>query len=196
MHPEASLSPIPNRSRDPDRTFSLIEQHYHRFYEVLEREGTGSYRLTALGAWATSRAAHVFHFFKEMDLARYRLFMDLGSGDGIVTCIAGLFTQAVGIEIDPELCRIAQKSAQRLQLDEHVRFICANFLTQPIRKADCLYLYPDKPFYALEEYLTGWTGTLVVYGPHMPPKRMLPIRRLRYEKEQLVLYRQAPHVKE
>ena len=169
--------------------FARLARHYRRRYEALEQNGAGCYQFTALGAWATSRAAHVFYFFRRIGLDRYRLFIDLGSGDGIVTCIAGLFTPAIGIEVDPGLCTTAQRAASTLELHDRTAFICGNYLAQQIHRADCLYIYPDKPFYALETRLASWPGTLLVYGPHLPPRRMLAEGRLRCGREQLTWYR-------
>lgn len=189
MSLKVSSAPVSESLGDFRRKFPAIVRHYRRYYSRPEYEEAGPYRLTALGAWATSRAPHVFYFFRKVGLSQYRLFLDLGSGDGIVTCIAGLFTRAVGIEIDPDLCQTARKSACLLGLGERAQFVRADFLTQHIRNADCLYLYPDKPFYALEELLAGWQGTLMVYGSHIPPKRMTPVQQLRRGREQFVLYR-------
>ena len=154
--------------------------------------------MTSLGAWATSRAPHVFSFFKQIDLGRYELFLDLGSGDGLVACIAGLFTHAVGIEVDPGLCNVAQRAARDLRLTERVGFICGDYLNLPIRHADCLYHYPDKPMDRLEDLLKGWRGTLLVYGPHFPPQTMVSRSRktgMRQEKAWFLL-RSEPYANE
>jgi hypothetical protein len=50
-------------------------------------------------------------------------------------------------------------------------FLRADFLRADLRGHDLLYLYPDKPFYVLEErLLTTWRGRLLVNGPHLPPR--------------------------
>ncbi|MGA2402814.1 MAG: hypothetical protein ABSG91_14105, partial [Syntrophobacteraceae bacterium] len=64
---------------------------------------TPPYRLTASGSWAASRPAHLVNFFKKIGLSRFRLLIDLGSGDGVAACSAGLFTESIGIESDPFL---------------------------------------------------------------------------------------------
>jgi hypothetical protein len=146
------------------------------------------YRLTASGAWAASRPAHLFNFFKRVDLSRFRLFIDLGSGDGVVSCTAGLFTRSIGIESDPFLVSSAVRAARDLNLLSRVGFIRADFLTQRIQKADCLYIYPDRPIDALEKALEGWDGTLFIYGPHFPPKRLSLMEKLRCGRETLSVY--------
>jgi len=144
--------------------------------------------LTALGAWAASRPAHLYSFFRKVDLSRFRLFIDLGSGDGVAACTAGLFTRSIGMESDPILVSRAALAARDLKLESRVSFICANFLTQRIQQADCLYIYPDKPVHAMEDTLEGWDGTLLIYGPHFPPKRFCLLEKLRCGRETMSVY--------
>lgn len=165
-----------------------IIRYYATRHQELERSGTGPYRLTPQGAWAASRPAHLFTFFRAIGLDRCDSFIDLGSGDGLVACVAGLFTRSFGIESDPTLCGEAQTAARALQLTDRVRFICADYLSQRIDRAACLYLYPDKPFDALEARLTEWRGALLVYGPHLPPRHMTAQRRLTCGRERMVVY--------
>jgi hypothetical protein len=170
------------------RHFTTIVRYYRKFYEELEHSGAGLYRHTKLGAWAASRAPHVFYFFRTINLAVYNLFIDLGSGDGIVTCIAGLFTRSLGIEIDADLCSMAQNAARTLSLNGRTDFVCGDYLAQRFDKADCLYLYPDKPFNRIAEKLTNWQGAVLVYGPHFPPEALRPVRTLGCGKERMILY--------
>ncbi|GLI33464.1 hypothetical protein [Desulforhabdus amnigena] len=169
--------------------FVRVINYYRKRYKAMEENGQSPYRFTALGAWAASRAPHVFHFFRSIHLDQYRSFVDLGSGDGLVACLAGLFTRSIGIEIDPELCREAHLAAAHLGMERQVEFICSDYLSQNLVSADCLYIYPDKPFYALEKMLADWKGTLLVYGPHFPPKHLTPIQHLECGNERIVLYR-------
>jgi len=193
MDQKVLCGPSPDGDGRRARRFNEILRHYAGIYEDLERSGAQPYRLTALGAWATSRASHVFYFFKTIGLADCANFCDLGSGDGIVTCVAGLFVPAVGIEVDEHLCRVAQKAARSLNLQERVALIRADYLTQHLSGADCLYIYPDKPFYRLEALLlqSGWKGTLLVYGPHLPPHHLKALHRLECGRERLTVYREG-----
>ena len=118
--------------------------------------------------------------------------MDLGSGDGVACCTAGLFTRSVGIESDPFLVARASRAARDLNLEDRVRFIRADFLTQGIREADCLYIYPDRPVYVLEDVLADWAGTLLIYGPHFPPKRFRLREKLRCGRETMSVYSNPP----
>jgi hypothetical protein len=175
----------------PHRTRKAAELiRYYKELHGLQTADGGAYRLTASGAWAASRPAHLFYFFRRINLAAFKLFLDLGSGDGIASCLAGIFTRSVGIEADPELASKAGQAARDLGLENSVGFICGDFFDQRIQKADCLFIYPDKPVYALEELLQGWRGTLVIYGPHFPPKLFLLEEKLRCGRETLSVYRQ------
>lgn len=169
--------------------FAAVIRYYGSLRREIEQSGGLPYRLTALGAWAASRPSHVRFFFREVGLNRYRHFVDLGSGDGIVTCIAALFTRATGIEIDRELCSVAGRAAQDLNIEKRADFICGDYLTQNLHKADCLYIYPDKPVYELEKALDGWAGTLLIYGPHFSPVNLKMVQRLDCGKESLTVYR-------
>jgi hypothetical protein len=172
-----------------DTRFAALESHYQGQYGRLEESGRGCYRHTALGAWAASIPGHVYGFFRELRLQQQRLFIDLGSGDGLVACIAGLFTQAVGIEIDRRLCGRASRAIRELDLQARVSVICGDYRTHHVRFADCLYVYPDKPIADLEARLAGWQGMLLVAGPHFPLQSFVPVKRLTIERDQLVAYR-------
>jgi hypothetical protein len=92
------------------------------------------------------------------------------------------------MESDPVLVLRAARAARDLKLESRVSFICANFLTQRIQQADCLYIYPDKPVHAMEDTLEGWDGTLLIYGPHFPPKRFCLREKLRCGMETMSVY--------
>lgn len=189
MSPKAFCVNIPACNYDRGRAFTAVIRLYRELHGAAGPSRADPYRFTALGAWARSRAPHVFSFFRRVGLARYQMLLDLGSGDGLVACIAGLFTRAAGIEIDPELCRLARRAARDLGVSGRVEFICGDYLELPIQRADCLYLYPDKPMRDLEAQLAGWRGDLLVYGPHFPPRSMQPILKLACGRERLILYR-------
>ena len=171
-----------------DVQFSRIDSHYRERYQRLEQSGEGCYRLTSLGAWAASVPEHVYYFFQQLGLERRQLLIDLGSGDGLVSCIAGLFTRSVGMEIDRWLCHVARQSISALGLDDRVAVICGDYLTQQIRRADCLYIYPDKPLNYLETFLGGWRGLLLVAGSHFPVDSFDPVQKLRCGLDELVAY--------
>jgi hypothetical protein len=184
---------VTREARPGARDLLPILRHYRRLHEIAQQSGQGPYRMTSRGAWATSRIAHVYYFLKRLGLDRDRLFIDLGSGDGLVACVAGLFTRSVGIEADPDLCRTAAEAVQFLGMTDRVRIVCGDYLTMNLQRADCLYLYPDKPFAPLEQILASWPGRLLVYGPHIAPKQLVPELHLQCGRERLQVYRATSH---
>jgi hypothetical protein len=129
-------------------------------------------RPTSLGLWAPSTAHEVFAILEAVGAERCRSFADLGSGDGLVTCIASLFCPATGIECDPALVAKACELRDRLGLA--AEFICGDFLGQDLSRYDLLYVYPDMPLFTLEKILAPrLQGRLVVYSCHFPLK-LLP----------------------
>ncbi|RJX35593.1 MAG: hypothetical protein C4525_02775 [Desulfarculus sp.] len=134
------------------------------------------YKVTPVGMWACSRAEEVYDLLLKLRLEDCRHFADLGSGDGRVVLLAALFTQATGIEADPELCQAGDRLAAGLGL-ARARFICADCRQVDLRPYDLLFIYPDKPLDWLEARLpVDWPGRLLVYGPYFRP------RSLRHEK--------------
>lgn len=180
----------PETERSRTRRFLALLRHYRRLHAGWEQSGHRLYRDTSLGAWASSRPEHLFYFFRCIDLSRFRLFVDLGCGDGIAACTGSLFTQALGVEIDRDLCRAAREASVALGLGGRVDFLCGDFYAHGITQADCLFIYPDKPLARLEAFLaeSAWGGTLLVSGPHLPPGRLRLVDRLSCGRERLALY--------
>lgn len=170
------------------KQFRTIARHFKGLYRDMELRGELPYRLTSLGAWAASRPHHLFYFFSKLELGRYRLFLDLGSGDGVAACVAGLFTRAVGIEVDPGLCRSASEASHVLGLAGKVDFVCGDYRSLLIRRADCLYVYPEKPIDSVLTILTDWQGILLVYGNHFPPAGFSPACFIRCGRERITAY--------
>lgn len=188
MNRTASFGDQRTTEKSQIQRFKCITRYYGRLHDDLRRKGLLPYRLTQLGAWASSRPHHVYYFLRRVNLSRYRLFMDLGSGDGIVACLGGLFTRSVGIEIDADLCGTAAKASRDLGMEGTVSFICADYRNQNIWRGDCLYLYPEIPVTHLELLLKGWSGTVLIYGSHFPPETLLPFFRLKCGRETMTAY--------
>lgn len=168
--------------------YSRIKDYFLARYEMLEQTGQMPYCPTAKGIWASSSPDELFGFFCDCRLDKSSLLIDLGSGDGIVTCIAGLFTRAIGIEVDPGLCRVACRAVRDLRLKGRVGIICGDYREHKIWRADCLYIYPDKPVYELERMLNNWRGRLMIYGPHFPPRQMESLGSFRQGSERMTAY--------
>jgi hypothetical protein len=160
------LTPAERASR-----FKQIEAAYQRWWSERDRGGEPACRVTPLGLWGHSSPSEVFELFERLHLDQASSLADLGSGDGLVTCIAQLFCPATGIECDPGLVAKAQELAGALGLD--VRFILGDFLAQDLSAYDFLYAYPDKPLMELEKELARrLRGRLIVYSCHFPLKHL------------------------
>lgn len=175
-------------SAERDGVFRKIETAYQSLYQALKLDGGLPYRRTSLGMWATSSAEGVYRAFCHFQLDQYIHMADLGSGDGIVVLIGSLFTQATGYEIDELLHQQSIKLRNSLNLTK-ARFLCEDFLQANLDAYDLLYLYPDKPFYDLEERLRAtWSGRLLVNGPHFPPRYFRRIEKCPPSVGRFVLY--------
>jgi hypothetical protein len=151
-----------------------IFQALDRFQASLEHP----YKMTPAGMWACSDAKEVYDLFVQMGLERFAHLCDLGSGDGRAVLLASLFTQATGIEADPELVRVSQGLARELGL-KRARFLCGDCRQADLTPYDLLFLYPDKPLDWLEARLPPrWPGRLLVYGPYFKPQRLTLLKTL------------------
>jgi hypothetical protein len=90
---------------------------------------------TALGQFAPARLDSLYEFMQQAVVAGYiepgATFLDAGAGDGRVVCLArqvfGL--DASGLEIDPEIVKIAQQAAQERGIDSK-RIVRGDFLSE------------------------------------------------------------------
>ena len=180
-----------SRLDERDRNFRKVEAAYQNFDQLLKSDGALPYRSTELGMWATSDLNEVYRAFGYFQLYRYTHLADLGSGDGRVALIGSLFTRVTGYETDEVLY---QKSLEiRDQLGIHnVIFSQQNYLLADLAPYDILYLYPDKPFYDLEDRLHySWQGHLLVNGAHFPPRHFSRIAECPPSVGRFVLYESA-----
>jgi protein-L-isoaspartate O-methyltransferase len=147
--------------------FSTINQFYSARRAQLLLSGKAQ-RPTSSGYWAASDPKQLFELFQQLQLEKYRNFLDLGSGDGIVVAVASLFTKASGIEIDEKLHKEALSIQKRLGLNYPLK--CADYLEEDLSKYDFIFINPDNYFYRLEKNLVeGFKGTLVITGNMFRP---------------------------
>ena len=150
--------------------FELIKKTYKEFYDSLLRKGELLVRDTEKGIWGITTADDAFAFFKDIKLDRYKNFIDLGSGDGIVVMIASLFTKATGIEFDEELHKKAVEIKERLELDVNLK--CKDFFEEDLSKYDIIFINPDQGFHkGLEDKLIKeLKGRLFVHQKIFQPR--------------------------
>jgi hypothetical protein len=158
------------RSAERQAAFKKIEAAYQSFYKALESNDALPYRSTESGMWAISDAKEAYRAFCHFKLGRYAHLADLGSGDGKVALIGSLFTRVTGYETDDTLHKKSLEIRDQLKLS-HASFLRQDYLLADLSPYDILYLYPDKPLYALEARLHPvWHGHLLVNGLHFPPR--------------------------
>jgi hypothetical protein len=136
-----------------------------RFYNKYSKE---KIRSTKYGVWGPSDIDIIFKLFKKVNLAKYKNFIDLGSGDGRIVLIASLFTDAVGFEIDKRLMNLAKRA--RNETKSNAIFMRKNFLKEDITKYDCLFIYPDRSSHVKlkRKLLKELKGRLFVYKIYKP----------------------------
>ena len=165
-----------------------IEKAYSRFYHELELDGWLPYRSTVSGMWAVSDAKEVYRAFCYFRLDQYNHMADLGSGDGIAALIGSLFTKVTGYETDIGLYEKSLAIRNELKLSD-AKFLLQDYLLVDLSPYDMLYLYPDKPFSALEEKIgPAWRGHILVNGPHFPPRHFNKVAGTPPEVGKFVLY--------
>jgi len=68
---------------------------------------------------------------------------DLGSGEGriVITAARTFKAKAVGVELSPDLCKIAVGRVKALGLENRVKIVHANMLNVDLRPADVVTIY-------------------------------------------------------
>ena len=68
---------------------------------------------------------------------------DLGCGEGriVITAARTFNARAVGVELSPELCKIATNRVKALGLENRVKIVHANMLKVDLRPADVVTIY-------------------------------------------------------
>ena len=179
------------RSEKRDATFNQIEAAYNRFYQELKLHGGFPYRNTVSGMWAVSEPKELYRAFRHFRLGQYNHLADLGSGDGIAALIGSLFTLSTGYETDEVLYAKSLEIRDELKLS-NASFLLQDYLLADLSPYDMLYLYPDKPFYPLEEKLApAWCGHILVNGPHFPPRYFNKVAESSLSGGRFVLYKLA-----
>ena len=89
--------------------------------------------------------------FRQINLDKYKHFIDLGSGDGRVVFTAELFTNAGGIEIDKERYNLSLKMKKKIR--STAGLTNSNYLDMDLSKYDVFYINPDDNIYDIEKKL-------------------------------------------
>lgn len=154
------------------KKFSEISRFYTRRRSRLILAGR-SQRSTKLGYWAMSNPLHVYELFKRIGLDRFKSFVDLGSGDGVVVAVASLFTKAAGVEVDEELHNAAEDMKQKLGI--RCTFKNADYLDEDLSQYDLIFINPDNYFHRLEKNLAeDFRGVLIITDNIFRPLTLSP----------------------
>lgn len=157
-----------------EQKYREIKERYDTFYNNMLKKGRLPMQSTSIGFWNAAITDEVFEAFRRIGLHRFNHMVDLGSGDGKVVLIASLFTNATGIEADPDLFGLSMKMYRELMPGKNVKFIKKNFFEHNLNKYDAVFCNPDQPFYrGLEQkLLKELNGKLIVYGSHFLPSQL------------------------
>ncbi|TKJ17872.1 hypothetical protein CEE44_05115 [Candidatus Woesearchaeota archaeon B3_Woes] len=169
-------------------TFENIKQEYDTFYKSFLKKGKIPYYETEKGVWGISVAEYLYKFFKEINLKKYKNFLDLGSGDGKVVLIASLFTKATGIEYDKKLSEKSIKIRDKLKLNAN--FIQGDFLKENLSKYDIIFINPDKGFHNETEtkLLEELKGILIVYNFIYHPRFLQKGKTYQFDQTPITIY--------
>lgn len=135
----------------------------------------------------------ILEIVKQTDLSPHDVFVDVGSGLGVVTTLVSLLSgaAAIGIEVQPSFCRHADECVRRLNLS-NVRFICQDARQADFSVGTVFYMYTPFKGAMLQQVLERLHAEglrrrirLCLYGPIVSeavPQPWLPA----FERSQLV----------
>lgn len=149
-----------------------IKKHYRDYERDLISGGKFAAGETSHGYYAVSVLDDVEQALTSLNLPKEHSFIDIGSGDGRIACLASqFFDNATGVEGDASLSDFAIKTKKKLNLP--VSFATENFMGTDLRDYDVIFINPDKSFdKELERKLkTEFKGTLMVYSFKYFPKK-------------------------
>ena len=153
--------------------FQQIKEHYDAFYTKCMKQGKLPMWSTSKGFWSPAALRDVFSLFEQLQLDRYKNFLDMGSGDGSVVATASLFTNATGVEIDKELIDQGYTIAKKLLLSK-ANYFHGDFFNLPFSQYDIIFWNPDTPSYrGLEaKFAKELKGHLLIFGDHFHPQKL------------------------
>lgn len=167
-----------------EKKFQQIRQVYDDFHSEMLSNGRLLVKETDKGYWGITPTTELFEIFQKTNLKNHKNFLDLGSGDGRAPIIAGLFTNAAGVEYDKELHKFAELHVKKISKKTKTKVTLFNqdYMKHQIDNYDYLFIAPDNPISnKLEKKLLKEMkkdAKLVVYGPHYHPKELKKIETL------------------
>jgi histone methylation protein DOT1 len=98
--------------------------------------------LPEMVAYQPTPARVILEIVKQTNLSPPDIFVDIGSGLGVVPTLVSLLSgaAAIGIEVQPSYCRYAEECVRRLNLS-NVRFICQDARHADFSVGTVFYMY-------------------------------------------------------
>jgi Histone methylation protein DOT1 len=137
------------------------------------RDDNAAETLPEMIPYQPTPARIVLELVKRTNLGPGDIFVDIGSGLGIVSILVSLLSAApaIGIEIDPSYCQYAKARARHVKAS-HVSFICQDARRADLSIGTVFYMYTPFRGAMLEQVLERLhaegcrrTIRLVTYGP-------------------------------
>jgi hypothetical protein len=127
--------------------FKIIEAYFKELDEKTKQKHGKPFFDTTHGIWGATSMLDAFELFMKLSLDEKKGFVDLGSGDGRIVFIAGLFTEATGIEADPQLNATALQAkghlTKKLPELERCILINADYTTVQLHTYEILFTFCD-----------------------------------------------------
>jgi hypothetical protein len=127
--------------------FKIIETYFKELDEKTKQKHGKPFFDTTHGIWGATSMLDAFELFMKLSLDEKKGFVDLGSGDGRIVFIAGLFAEATGIEADPQLnataLQVKYDLMKRLPELERCTLINADYTTVKLHTYEILFTFCD-----------------------------------------------------
>jgi len=94
-----------------------------------------------------------------LDLKPGQVFYDLGSGNGevLIEAFKKYRVRAIGIEINPLLAWLSRRKIKRMEFQDKIKIVRANFFNMNFSEADAIFLYllPGTLLKLEDKFLSG-----------------------------------------
>lgn len=175
------------------KKYEEIKQAYKKIHEEFLHSNKLLVKYLDKGVWAPSIPKELFKIFNKYK-DKNKLFLDLGSGDGVAVMIASLFfKQAHGIEMNREFYNISKEMRTKLGI-KNVTLVHDDFFNLNFSKHDILFIAPDKEFtLKLENKLAReLNGKFIVYSSIFQPKTLNKVAEFQTHHFDVCVYENTP----
>lgn len=173
--------------------YEKIKEEYKKLHQRFLETHPLLLEYTQEGVWAPSTPKQLFKIFKKI-ADNQKVFLDLGSGDGIAVMVASLFFKhAYGVESDRNLYELSMKMKEKLGIG-NATFILDDFQNISFKKYDIMFIYPDNEFtLKLENKLRReLRGKLIVWSSIFRPKTLRIEKLLKTNYGEVCIYTKTP----